>query len=154
MQRDTKIGVGAAAGILASAGAAAGYYFYASKGAQKNRRVALKWTKDLKDDVLRQAKKVQDIDRSDILNIIDGATKMYESVRGLDRNDLARAADELKNNWERLQEELVTNGRALLGNSSVRDVKYSAKGVAKKAKRSVKKAVRSVAKKGTKRSSR
>lgn len=119
------------AGVLAAtaAGVAAGYYFYASKNAKKHRKIAAKWAGDLKNDVVREAKKLQNIDRKDVMAIVDTAARAYESVRDIKGTDVARAARELKDNWQEITKELK-KGRA------------SAMGAAKRAGKSVKKAVK------------
>lgn len=100
MANKKQMGVGAGMLAAATAGVAAGYYFYASKDAKKNRKVAAKWAGDLKSDVVKQAKKVQDLDRAQMLAIIDQAATTYETVRSLNRADLSRAVKELKSNWQ------------------------------------------------------
>jgi len=96
-----------AAGAVAAgaAAAAAGYYFYASKGARENRRIAARWATKLKNDVLAQAKKAQNLDRATILRIVDEAAAAYATVRSVDPKQLERAAGELKSNWKLLVEE-------------------------------------------------
>jgi len=96
----------------AAAGVAAGYYFYAGKGAKKNRRIAAKWASDMKRDIVIQAKKVRDLDRAQMLALIDAAATTYETVRAVDRKEIARAAKELKNNWQDLAGELSPTLRA------------------------------------------
>lgn len=106
-----KIAAGVGAGLAAAAGAAAGYYFYASKDASKHRRLAARWAKDLKYDVLKQSKKMGKLDRKKIVGIIDTAVAAYENIRGLDSVDLKRAAHELKQNWDRLRDEAAKGAR-------------------------------------------
>lgn len=130
-----KAAAGLAAAAAAAGAAAAGYYFYASKDAKQNRKLAAKWARDMKDDVVKQAKKVQDIDRGQLLKIIDGAVASYETVRSVDRNDLKSAAKELKNNWQLLSEEVLGRG------------KKTAKKSVSRAKKAVKKAAPTSAKK-------
>jgi DNA-directed RNA polymerase beta' subunit len=100
-----------AAGAGAAA-AAAGYYFYYHKNAKKNRATAAKWVTDFKDDVMRQAQQVKNIDKAALVGIVDGVAKAYEGIRSLDRKDVMRAADELKNNWLKLRDELKKTGAA------------------------------------------
>lgn len=108
-QKKKKMGM-VGAGIVAAtaAGVAAGYYFYASKNAQKNRRIAAKWAKDLKDDVMKKAKQAGGkVDRKKLLSIVDTAVRTYENVRDIDKKDVQRAARELKDNWRTIAEEVV-----------------------------------------------
>ncbi len=148
MKQNTKIEIGA--GLLAGAAtaAAAGYYYFASDGATKHRSVAARWARELKSDVVRQARKIQDIEQADYLAIVDGATQMYARIRGLDKNDLSRAAGELKDNWEWLRDEVASGGSRLLkkgtaktrsskSSKSIRTVRGAVVRIAKKAKKQV-----------------
>jgi hypothetical protein len=138
--KNTKLAAGAAAGVLAAgAAAAAGYYFYASKGAQKNRKIAAKWAGNLKNDVVKQAKKIKDLDRAQMLAIVDQATTAYKTVRNVDQNDLARAAKELKNNWKELAAELAGGAQKI--KKVAKKTAGSAQKSATKAGAKVKKAV-------------
>lgn len=111
--KDTMKKAGIGAGVLAAAGAAAaGYYFYASKNARQHRHAAAKWAKSLKNDVEREAKKLKKLDRRQLVRIVDEAALAYENIRGLDRKDLAQAAEELKRNWQNLEAEIRTVNRA------------------------------------------
>ncbi len=101
------------AGLAGAAGAAAaGYYFYASSSAKKNRKVAAKWATELKEDVVKRAKKVGDsIDKDTMMDVVDNAAKAYKSVRGLDSKDLAKAVGELKKNWKKISAEMQKGGK-------------------------------------------
>ena len=129
--------------LASAAAAAAGYYFYASKNAKKNRKVVADWANDLKKDVVQKAKQLKNLDRDALLGIVDGVTKAYSGVRSLDRKDLARAADELKDNWQKLRAELNQTGR-LAGREAkktVQEATNSAKRTAKKMTSKVRKAM-------------
>ena len=104
MRTSTKV----MASIAAAAGAAAaGYYFYASKNAKKNRQVVAKWASDFKRDVEKQADQLKNLNRESLVGIVDGVTKAYETVRNIDRNDLMKAAEELKRNWRLVKDEVM-----------------------------------------------
>ncbi len=101
-----------ALGAAAAAGAAAGYYyFYASEDAKEHRRKAAKWAGELKRDVVRQAKKIHNIDRATLASIVDKAAATYGSVRGIDTAELARAARELKDNWRLVAQETMSGAK-------------------------------------------
>lgn len=120
-----RVGIGAGI-VAATAGAAAGYYFYASKNAARNRKVAAQWAKGFKNDVVREAKKLKQLNRASVARVVDEIGKTYENVRGLDKKDLGNAVKELKANWQHLEREL----------RSVKDTVTKAKsGVKKTAKR-------------------
>lgn len=134
-QANKKAAAGLAAAAAAAGAAAAGYYFYASKDAKENRKLAAKWARDMKDDVVKQAKKVQDIDRAQLLKIIDGAVASYETVRSVDRDDLRTAAKELKNNWQLLSEEVLGRSKKTAKKSTGRAKKATKKAAKKAVKR-------------------
>lgn len=140
------------AGLVAAAGAAAaGYYFYASKDASKNRKKTAKWAGEMKDKVVKEAKKelkvAAKLDKQAMAIIVDRATKAYEGVRSIKREDLMLAASELKQNWKEIEAEL--SRAAKKGGSAVKKAAKTATKSAKKApsKKVAKKAAKTVAKK-------
>lgn len=99
--------VGLGAGALAAAAVAAGYYFYASKNAPEHRRVAARWAGGLKQEALREVKRLKKLDRAQVMKAIDAAASAYETARSVDRKDVMRAAKELKNNWQEVVSEAI-----------------------------------------------
>ena len=97
-----QMGVAAGLTAAAAAAAAAGYYFYASENAAKNRKIAAKWATDMKKEVVTQAKKAKDLNRAQMLKIIDRAAAAYETARAVDPREIARATKELRDNWQDL----------------------------------------------------
>lgn len=143
---NTKTAAGVGAGVLAAgaAMAAAGYYFYASKDAKQHRKIAAKWAGNLKNDVVKQAKKVQNIDKAQLAAIVDKAAAAYETVRSVDKNDLQKAAKELKSNWQELAAELASGMKQAkkTAKKTAAGAKKSATKAASKAKKTVSKARR------------
>lgn len=129
------------AGVLAAVAAAgaASYYFYGAKDAKKHRNATAKWAKGLKNDVVREAKKLKDIDEKAMAVIVDQAAKAYKGLDDVTPGDLRAAVSELKGNWESVKKELK------------RTVKKATSSVKKAAP---KKAVKKAAKKAVKKSSR
>lgn len=97
-----KIGAGI---VAAGAAAAAGYYFYGSKSAKKHRKIAAKWATDMKNEVVKEAKRLGKISPKTYAAIVDRVAKTYVSARSVDAADLKRAAKELKANWDMVQRE-------------------------------------------------
>ncbi|OGG55995.1 hypothetical protein A2680_00465 [Candidatus Kaiserbacteria bacterium RIFCSPHIGHO2_01_FULL_55_37] len=121
-------------GVLAAAAlAAVGYYFYASKDAKKNRRVAAKWAVDMKRDVVKRAKALKNVDRAAVAAIVEQSARAYKGIRGLDRGEVERAASELKKNWQKIAAELKKGGAS---------VKSAAKQATKRGKAAIKRATR------------
>lgn len=147
-QSDAMIAAEIGAGVLAvGAAAAAGYYFYGDKKAKKHRQAASKWAKGMKAQVVKEAKKVQKLDKKVIATIVDGAAAAYAGGRSVNAADVMSAASELKQNWEMIQKEAAAAGRI-----AKKTVKKAANKPAKKAaKKAVKKAApKKVAKKTAK----
>ena len=122
--------IGATMLAATAASVAAGYYFYASKHAKKNRKIVANWAVNLKNDVIKEAKGVKNLDRKAILGVIDQAVLTYENVRDLRRDDLERAARELKENWQHIAQEL-NKGRP----SGIRAMKRTVRSARKSASR-------------------
>jgi len=121
-------------GVLAAAAlAAAGYYFYASKNAKKNRQVAAKWAVDMKRDVVKRARALKNVDRAAVAAIVEQSARAYKGMRGLDRSEVERAAKELKKNWQKIAAELKKGSAK---------VKSTAKHVTKRGKAALKRAAR------------
>ena len=131
--------------VAASAVAATGYYFYGSKDAKKNRKIAAKWATDMKKEVLKEAKRLENATPKTFAAVVDSVAKTYQTVRSVNAADVKRAANELKANWETVQREAKRTVR-----KSVTRAKTSAKRVVKKAAAPAKKTVKRVAKKRTK----
>ncbi len=104
------------AGILAAAGAAAaGYYYYGSKKADTHRRKTAKWAGEMKDKVVKEAKKqikvAAKLDKAAMAVIVDNAAKAYAGARNVKREELLAAANELKQNWKLIEAELASAAR-------------------------------------------
>ncbi len=127
------------AGLAAAAAgaAAAGYYFYASKDAGKHRKIAAKWAGGLKADVLKKAKKLDKLDKKQLEMVIREAAAAYETVRGIDKEDLTKAANELKGNWEAVAKELQKGAKKATKKAVVasKSAKKAVKKVVAKAKK-------------------
>jgi len=82
----------------------------------------------MKKDVVREAKKLKNIDKAQLASIVDEAAAAYTSVKNVDKKDIVKAAKELKANWKMLAAELPRVS-----------VKKAAKSVAKKAAKSARK---------------
>lgn len=98
-----KVGAGiVAAGVAA---AAAGYYFYASKSAKKHRKIAATWAGDMKNEVLKEAKRLKKTSPEAFAAVVDRVARTYQAARNIDVKEVKRAANELKANWDVLQRE-------------------------------------------------
>jgi hypothetical protein len=133
-----EVGAGLLAAVAAAAGA--GYYFYGAKDAKQHRSATKKWAKGLKNDVVREAKKLKDLDEKAMAVIVDQAAKAYKGLDDVTPGDLRAAVSELKGNWESVKKELKRTGAK---------AKASVKKAVKKAapKKAVKKAVKKAGKK-------
>ena len=132
MSTTAKVGIVAAAATAAAAGAA-GYYFYASKDAKDHRKKASKWAGKLKTDVIKQAKKIEKLDRKSIGAIVDQAGQAYHKLRSVDAGDVEAATRELKKHWEKIVAEVSSEKGA-----TKRVVKKAVKKAVTKAKATTK----------------
>lgn len=121
-----------AAGVAAAAAAAgAAYYFYGAKNAKQHRGQAVKWAKDLKRDVVREAKKLDTIDAEVMKNVVNRAARAYQGLRSVDPVAIREAANELKENWRVVAREL----RAPVARMAKKAVKNAKKSVKKASKK-------------------
>ena len=140
------VGIAAAVTGLAAAGAAS-YYFLGDKNADKHRRKAAKWAKDMQKDVMKNAKKLKKVDEQAIKAVIDESMKAYKAIKDVSAEDVEKAATELKNGWEHVAKEVRRVARANKAKvaakvgKDVKKVTKVVKAAAKKAVPAVKKAV-------------
>ncbi len=139
-KQDSSSGVVKGLGLLAGAAAVAGagYYFYASKDATKNRKIAAKWATNMKADVVKMAKKAQKLDRKTIHEIIGQTQKMYQAAKNINQEEVMLVAKELKSNWEQLAGELGKD-TAVAKKAITKTVATGVKSVQKTAKKVAKK---------------
>ncbi len=116
----TAIGAGLAAGAAA---AAASYYFYFSKDAKKHRATAARWAGDLKKSAEREIGELKKIDKASVLAAIDKAAKMYQQTKSASKEDVLRAAKELKQHWQELTSELQKTRRSVAKTTKKRTAK-------------------------------
>lgn len=133
------------AGLIATGAAAAGYYFYASKDAKKNRKIAAKWATDMKKEVEKEVKRLESTSPKAFAAVVDRIAKTYQIARSVDASDVKRAAQELKANWDTVQRETKKTVR-----KNVSGVKSAAKKITRKSVSKVKATVQKVTKKRTK----
>ncbi len=127
-----EIGAGMLAAV-AAAGAAT-YYFYGAKDAKKHRNATAKWAKGLKNDVVREAKKLKELDEKAMAVIVDQAAKAYKGLDDVTPGDLRAAVNELKGNWESVKKELKRTVKKAAPKKAVKKAapKKAAKKAAKK----------------------
>ena len=99
--KKTKTAIGVGAGLIA-AGAVAGYYFFASKNAKKNRKIVASWATKLKRDTEKKIKTLAAMDKSAVTKVIEQTASLYKGVGGISTKDLSAAVSELKKNWQKL----------------------------------------------------
>lgn len=135
-----KIAAGIGAGLVAAGAAAvAGYYYYGCKAAKKHRKIAAKWANDLKNEVVREAKGLKNINPKNLAKVVDAVANTYRGVRSINAADLKRAANELKSNVRMIQREIQQAGRTSVSRAKVVGKRSLARG-SKTVKKIVKKA--------------
>lgn len=98
--KKTKIAIGVGTGLLAAG--AAGYYFFASKDAEKNRKIVASWATKLKKDVEKEVKAIKSNKEPVVKKIIDKVSKAYKGLEGVNMKDVSAAVSELKKNWDKI----------------------------------------------------
>lgn len=99
------------AGLAAVGAAAAGYYFYGSKEAKNHRKIASKWAANMKKEVIREAKLLENASPKAVAVIVDRVAGVYQMARSVDAADIRSAAKELKANWEMVKREAKGTAR-------------------------------------------
>lgn len=125
MAKVSKKKVAVGLGLVAAA-AGAGYYFLGSKNASKHREKTTKWAKDMKNDVVKKAKAAKKLDERAYRAIVDEAMRAYVTMKSIDRKDVQAAANELKEGWGHVKQEVSRAAK-----TGTRAVKKSVKKVAK-----------------------
>jgi hypothetical protein len=128
-----KAELGAAAAAAVAAAGAAGYWFYGSKDAKKHRNATAKWAKNLQKDVVKEAKKLKDLDEKAMAVIVDQAAKAYKGLDDVTPGDLRAAVAELKGNWESVKKELRRTAKKSTSSAKKTVKKAAPKKAAKKA---------------------
>ena len=91
--------------------AAAGYYFYASKNANKHRNDVAEWARSFKEEVIKQLENAKEINQETIGEAVDRAVGAYQSLKAVDTSELLKAARELKDHWEEFAEDFAEEGK-------------------------------------------
>ncbi len=109
--RGAEIGAGLAA---VGAALAAGYYFYVSDNAKKNRKMVADWAVDLKGDVLAKAKTLKsNLNKESLMDAIDEVAQTYYTAKNINKKDVGNAVKELKDNWSKVIAELKKNKKTM-----------------------------------------
>lgn len=100
MKTSTKTTLGAAGATLAAAAAA--YYLYGSKHAEKNRAQLTSWAAKAEREIVREAKRFKDKALTDknLNAIITGVARQYEATRDLDADDVREFVAMMKERWQ------------------------------------------------------
>jgi hypothetical protein len=96
--------VGAGLAVAAVVGAA-GYYFYGSKKAKQHRKIVTDWADDMKNEVIKESKRLQDFGPEAIATIVDSVAKTYRDLKNISAAELEKASTELKTNWKKIKTE-------------------------------------------------
>lgn len=101
-----KVGAGLAA-------AAAGYYFFASPKAKTHRQIAAKWASAMYADVIKEVQKLDDATPKAVMETVDRVVKTYQNMRSIDKEEVLRAAKEIKANASAVARSLKGNSRVV-----------------------------------------
>jgi len=92
--------------LVAAAAAAAGAYFLYGKDGSKNRKKVKGWMLKAKGEVLEKMEKLKDINEDIYSQVVDTVAKKYETVKDIDKAELALMATELKRHWSSIKRQL------------------------------------------------
>ncbi len=92
---------------LAVAGLAGAYFLYGKNGA-KNRKKVTTWTLRAKADVLEKLEKAKEVSEETFHGVVDEISAKYGSkMKGVNPEDIAVFAKELKKHWKDIKSELT-----------------------------------------------
>jgi len=131
-----EIGIGLTAAAVTAAGA---YFLYGSKNAEKNRKKVKGWALKAKGEILEALEKAEDITEEEFNNLVEGAAKMYGTVKNASKGEVADFKKEMTAHWKDLKK-----------NQAVKKIATKTKKQAKKVVKKAAKTARKVAKKATK----
>lgn len=110
-RKGNNVGVGL---VAVGAALAAGYYFYVSGNAKKNRKIVGSWAINLKDEVLNKARNIKDgLNKESLLNIIDEVAANYYVAKNATKEDVQALVSELKQNWSKVLGELKNTKKSI-----------------------------------------
>ncbi|MDB5224908.1 MAG: hypothetical protein JWO43_530 [Candidatus Adlerbacteria bacterium] len=87
----------------AAAAAAAAYWLYGAKDAPKHRKLARSWMLKARAEVLDAVEKVQDIDKSKYLAIVDDVVGRYSKSAGATTAEMSKLVKDLRGAWAHMQ---------------------------------------------------
>jgi F0F1-type ATP synthase membrane subunit b/b' len=98
----TKVGLGAiTAAALAVAG---GYVLWENMGKERQKKVKT-WVADARKEAAKNLAKAKKVTQAEYKTIVDKAVKHYGKIHEIDATELAKTADQLKNEWERIRKQ-------------------------------------------------
>lgn len=106
MKQNQKKALAIGAGATALAAAAAATYLLSGKRGAKNRAKVKKWVTDARKEVSKQVGGLQKVTKQTYNKAVDTAMKQYETLKNVDKAELAKVAAELKGHWDDIQTEL------------------------------------------------
>ena len=100
-KKTNMVAAGAAAGAAAIAAAGA-YWFYGAEGAAKNRKMVRSTLLKARAEVAEAVEKLQDIDKSQYLAIVEGVVKRYSTAAGVTEAEVGQMTRDLKAAWQHM----------------------------------------------------
>ncbi|MDA8245029.1 MAG: hypothetical protein M0025_13030 [Elusimicrobia bacterium] len=94
------------AGLAVAAIAAAAVYFLTGKRGRENREKIAVWTLDMKAEVLRKMRQLENINKEAYYALVDAVAVRYERVGRATKDEAAHLAHELKGAWKHIGSQL------------------------------------------------
>ncbi len=106
---DKKSGSGNAGAVVLGTmaiGALAGYIFWGSKNAPKNRKNLKGWVLKAKGEVLERVEKTKEASEAQYHKIVDDVLRKYEATKSIDTKEVKALGKDLKKHWLAFSKEI------------------------------------------------
>ena len=124
----TNTAIGVAAAAAAAAAAAGAYWFYGASNAPKHRKSVKSFMLKARADVLEAVEKVNDIDKSAYLAIVDRVVAKYSTAAGVTAAEVSQMTQDLKAAWSHMKAVSDTAKKTITSSSTPKKaVKKAAK---------------------------
>ena len=94
------------AGLAVAAIAAAAVYFLTGKRGRENREKIAAWTLDMKAEVLRKMRQLENLNKEAYYALVDAVAVRYERVGRATQDEVKHLAHELKGAWKHIGSQL------------------------------------------------
>jgi hypothetical protein len=106
-------GVAAGVGLAALAAAAAGAYFlYGTETGKKRRKAIESWMFRMRADVIDRMEKMKDWSEKSYNELVDSVAEKYKNVKNIDKAELMAVVDDLKKHWKSIRKQVESGTKS------------------------------------------